>query len=785
MPFRSTYLYVMFAGLLTLGIAVGSGHTSAELPTRPSTVTSGRSRTDVDKRTGSRKLTGSSAFLDNRNWTLPTLANGHLGFTVFEDAVYMGGLYGGAAGLSHRARIPNVANIRPAIGCYQGTTQEHCTETLDMEQGVFRVEFSQHSVPPANRFRLVHTLYPHALYTRLIVNQFFIERLDARNAETISVPLMPSVPFFSEDIAFEPIRTVQFRSSAPANQNHLIYESCGKTVEVEDPIHQPSVSPVCVVWNHVPERLTLPQTERTVTFTFLMSVDGEESSAHNELKTALGLPPDELLRAHTSLWRSFWERFDILTTGNEPLQRAVWASIFYLVSNLPFAPSGHNGLSPTGLGRGGGSNLDDYEGHSFWDTEIWMLPVLNVIDRSYARSLLQYRIARLEVAKELAAELGYGGARYPWESGFTGTEVTQPCCPAVAQYQHHITADISFGLRQHLAATQDLEWLCSSGAHRMAAEIASFWASRVTFNQTGTAQYDIAAVMGPDEDHENVTNNAYTNVVAGYALYFGDFASCLCAESNELQEDHWDAIAKHIKLPYDPDRDYHPQYDGYNQGTTIKQADTVLLGYPLQYAGMRRSTRSNDLRVYESVTRVSGPAMTWAMHSINHLDLGELEQAAINFNRSYQPYIRGPFQVWYELQQPDRGAQNFLTGAGGFLQSLLFGYGGLRLHLDRLELRPGIGGTSLVLPPGSCELIIKGVQYLGALITIEKTVSQSTLTVTHQEQPLTIEFDDSNVPTDIVINETYYLRNRTAIVRSKNRSYRNCRLPEDIIGRCN
>lgn len=103
--------------------------------------------------------------------------------------------------------------------------------------------------------------------------------------ETISVPLMPSVPFLTEDITFEPIRTVQFRSGAPAHQHRLIYERCGKTVEVEDPAHQPSVSPVCVVWNHVPERLTLPRTERTVTLTFLMSVDGDAARARNELRT--------------------------------------------------------------------------------------------------------------------------------------------------------------------------------------------------------------------------------------------------------------------------------------------------------------------------------------------------------------------------------------------------------------------------------------------------------------------------------------------------------------------
>lgn len=124
----------------------------------------------------------SSAILDNRNRTLPTLANGHLGFTVFEDAVYMGGLYAGAGGLSHRARIPNVANVRPAIGCYRDAGQGNCSQKLDMEQGVFRTEFSQDSVLSSGRYRLTHTLYPHALYTRLIVNQFFIERLDERNA---------------------------------------------------------------------------------------------------------------------------------------------------------------------------------------------------------------------------------------------------------------------------------------------------------------------------------------------------------------------------------------------------------------------------------------------------------------------------------------------------------------------------------------------------------------------------------------------------------------------------
>lgn len=147
----------------------------------------------------------------------------------------------------------------------------------------------------------------------------------------------------------------------------------------------------------------------------------------------------------------------------------------------------------------------------------------------------------------------FSHSRYPWESAWSGIEVTQPCCPEVAQFQHHITADISFALRQYFAATQDLAWLRNQGCP-LAQAIAEFWASRISPDPV-TGLFDIKGqylppiyvetqtvnrpplvsdltlfwfvffrteVMGPDEDHENVTNNAYTNVVAAYALFFGE-----------------------------------------------------------------------------------------------------------------------------------------------------------------------------------------------------------------------------------------------------------------------
>ena len=93
--------------------------------------------------------------------------------------------------------------------------------------------------------------------------------------------------------------------------------------------------------------------------------------------------------------------------------------------------------------------------------------------------------------------------------------------------------------------------------------------------------------MGPDEDHHNVDNNVYTNIIAGYNLHFGEFASCLCHNTLEVEEievvTHWSKIASNITLLYDSEQMYHPQFEGYEIGTPIKQADVVLVGYPLLY----------------------------------------------------------------------------------------------------------------------------------------------------------------------------------------------------------
>jgi trehalose/maltose hydrolase-like predicted phosphorylase len=174
--------------------------------------------------------------------------------------------------------------------------------------------------------------------------------------------------------------------------------------------------------------------------------------------------------------------------------------MFYLISNLPSTVTNQPkdpfwGLSPGGIAKGGLSK--DYQGHSFWDTEIWMHAPLLLLNPEWSEEILDYRYRVRKAAEDNAAETGYNGYRYPWESAFTGREVTPPCCPQVVEYQHHIISDIAFAFRSHLAATHDVDWWKSSGCD-IAYNTAKFWESRVVFDNK-TQFHSILGVMGPDE----------------------------------------------------------------------------------------------------------------------------------------------------------------------------------------------------------------------------------------------------------------------------------------------
>lgn len=187
----------------------------------------------------------------------------------------------------------------------------------------------------------------------------------------------------------------------------------------------------------------------------------------------------------------------------------------------------------------------------------------------------------------------------------------------------------------------------------------------------------------------------------------------------DTSHDKWIEIAEKIRIIYDESLDYHPEFEGYVKGEEVKQADTILIGYPLMFP-MNESTRRNDLNYYVDATRKSGPAMTYSIFCINYLDIGDVEDANEMLVRSYKPYIRKPFNVWSEVVEGDEGAGNFITGAGGFLQAIFNGFLGIRIHREFLEIK------NPQLPKNSKKVKIGGFSFLNSKfeINLKKNVKK-------------------------------------------------------------
>jgi len=239
-----------------------------------------------------------------------------------------------------------------------------------------------------------------------------------------------------------------------------------------------------------------------------------------------------------------------------------------------------------------------------------------------------------------------------------------------------------------------------------------FWSSRVALDEDG--HFIINGVIPPDEYAVNVNNSVYTNVVAQYSLQFATQVGAILGQKTPPE---WVTIANNLKIPFDQQKQIHPEFDGY-AGQQIKQADVVLLGFPLMYT-MPESVRYNDLVYYSGRTDPGGPAMTWSMHAIAWIELGDASNATSVFQRSYAN-IQTPFNVWTET--PTGGSVNFITGAGGFLQAVLFGWSGMRLKDEGLHMNP-------ILPSGVTAMRHSNVAFYGSRVDVAWDSEGITITV--------------------------------------------------------
>ncbi len=392
---------------------------------------------------------------------------------------------------------------------------------------------------------------------------------------------------------------------------------------------------------------------------------------------------DRLLSFHGKAWNDLWKS-DIQIEGDPQAQQDIHSMMYHLYS---FVREGTD-YSPSPMGLSGLG----YNGHVFWDTELWMYPALLVLQPAMAKSMVEYRFNRLAAAKKNAFSHGYKGAMFPWESAATGVEET-PVWALSGPFEHHITACVGIAAWNYYCVTQDKEWLKERG-WPILKETADFWASRVERN--GPGKYDIKNVVAADEWAENVDNNAWTNAAAKAVLNYATEAAALIGAKADAD---WLHVAQNIpilKMENGVTRE-HATY----QGEGIKQGDVNLLAYPLKEVSDPKQVLK-DLEYYETrVPNEGTPAMTQAIFTLLYARLGNADKALKFFKESYEPNLNPPFRVIAET----KGGTNpyFATGAGGILQSVLMGFGGIDITSK------GITQIKSVLPKHWKKLTLTGI----------------------------------------------------------------------------
>jgi trehalose/maltose hydrolase-like predicted phosphorylase len=366
--------------------------------------------------------------------------------------------------------------------------------------------------------------------------------------------------------------------------------------------------------------------------------------------------------------------------------------LFYLLCS---ADSGTAiGIPPMGLSSGG------YYGHMFWDSDTWMFPSLLVTHPDLARSMVAFRARTLPAAQTRARAHGFRGAMYPWEADERGVETTPHFAAQNASSEIHVNGDVAYAQWQYYVATGDSTWLAHEG-FPVLRSVADFWVSRASRDSAG--RYHIRNVVSVAEGLVGVSDDAYTNAVARLSL---QFATVAAARLGVRADPRWRQVAGRLHMPIDPVTGSWRTYEGAPDSTLGWV--TPLLAFPL---GVPIGDSAKRRHLEQVVDRL-GPESQGAMMGITLLsvgaaELGDRRLVDTLLPYSYRNHLKGPFLIPSET--PTNNAFAFLTGAGGFLQQILFGYTGLRLGEKGLEpaFRP-------VLPSGVRRLMIRNLHVRGS-----------------------------------------------------------------------
>jgi trehalose/maltose hydrolase-like predicted phosphorylase len=518
------------------------------------------------------------------------------------------------------------------------------------------------------------------------------------------------------------------------------------------------------VWQAVPEQSAIFRR-----FAAFARSDGGVQDLEGVVRSALdraqGSGWHGVLEAHETAWAERWTCSDIVIEGDEEAQKSLRFAAYHLIgaANPEDERVSIGARALTG---------DSYLGHVFWDTEVYLLPFYILTWPEAARALLMYRYHTLPGARAKAARMGYRGAMYAWESADTGEETTpehiidlngRPIQVLCGRQEQHISADVAWAVWQYWRATGDERFLIEAGAEILL-ETARFWASRAEPGDDGA--FHIRGVIGPDEYHEHIDDNAFTNVMAIWNIERGLEVAALL---RQRWPEQWQALAGRLALA-DPEMEQwrdvadrmvtglhrqsglFEQFAGYfeledidlaeyagrtvpmdvvlgrertQRSQVLKQADVVALFAMLPDA-YDEQVQATNFRYYEPRCG-HGSSLSRGLHALVAARLGDVALA--------ERYFRETAAI--DLADTTTGSAGgvHIAALGGLWQAAIFGFAGLSLHEDGYGFAPHL--------PAAWQAMEFRLYWRGRRVYVRLDGSARRLTATLEHgEPLTIRVGD-------------------------------------------
>lgn len=453
--------------------------------------------------------------------------------------------------------------------------------------------------------------------------------------------------------------------------------------------------------------------EKYMVYTSALDMDTAclEDFTITQLEHAKSIGYDKAQSKQIEFMHEYWNGADVIINGDQALQQGIRFNLFHIMQSA--GRDGRTGMGAKGLTGEG------YEGHYFWDTEMYVLPVFVYSDPKTAKKLLDYRYHTLNEARDRARVLGHDkGALYPWRT-INGTEASTYFPLGTAQY--HINADVAYAFQLYVSVTGDVEYLKEKAAEVLC-ETARVWADVGCFAQSKGGKYCICSVTGPDEYNAIVDNNFFTNLMARENLRNAILALELLRKEEkeayellvhkiDLKEDEivlWQKIVDHMYFPYDETRQIYPQDDGFMmrkpwddskipvekrkllyenyhplfifRQRMAKQADAIL-GMYLHSNFFTKEELKRNYDFYQEVT-LHHSSLSTCIFGILACEIGYYDEAYEYFAQSARMDLDDYHNNFY--------AGIHAANMAGTWQAITNGFAGLRSNRGQLEFHPYI-----------------------------------------------------------------------------------------------